>query len=151
MMGFNAIAQNERDRLYVASVDSILSCKLKRHLSFEYKSFYDTLNFRKVKIAFDGGILATIWVKSLGCEEIIFHIANDSLFCVEYQLSDPDNRGSLPPVTNYIIYFKNNQQVHYSVTSNWGGSKTCHSYSINDKSFLKDYYYYKSFCCPKNE
>jgi hypothetical protein len=137
-------AQNEKDSLYAISVDSIIAEKESKVLASEQLAFRDSLNRRNVFMGFDKGKLATIYFKGISCEKTTFYIHNDSLICVRYVIADPDSRSSLPPSTNYLIYFKNDQQVYNSQSTYWGGLKTCNTFSITQKDFLKEYYYYKS-------
>lgn len=138
------MAQNEKDSLYAISVDLIIAEKESKVLASEQLAFRDSLNRRNVFMGFDKGRLATIYFKGISCEETTFNIHNDSLICVRYELADPDSRSSLPPSTTYLIYFKNDQQVYNSQSSYWGELKTCNTFSITQKDFLKEYYYYKS-------
>lgn len=139
----NLVAQNEKDSLYAISVDSIISYKERKDLAFEQKEFKDSLNHRTVFMSFEKGSLVTIFFKGINCEETTFYIHNDSLICVRYTISDPDIRSSLPPSTTFIVYFKNDKQIYSSKLTYWGGAKTCSKFSIADKDFLNEYYYYK--------
>jgi len=139
----NVMAQKEKDSLYAIRVDSIISYKERKDLASEQKEFKDSLNHRNVFMSFEKGRLVTIYFKGINCEETTLYIHNDSLICVRYALSDPDIRSSLPPSTTYIVYFKNDKQIYSSKLTNWGGAKTCDKFSIADKDFLKEYYYYK--------
>jgi len=137
------MAQNEKDSLYAISIDSIISEEEIQILASEQLAFKDSLNRRNVFMGFNKGRLATIYFKGISCEETTFYIHNDTLICVRYVLSDPDNRSSLPPSTTHLIYFKNDKQVYSTKLTYWGGAKTCDKFSIAEKDFLKEYYYYK--------
>ncbi len=143
-MAFHLTAQNELDSVYVASVDSIINSKQEMISSLKYKQFRDRLNHSDVNMIFDKETLVTIYVESISCEETTFHIKNDSLILVKYTLSDPDIRSSLPPSKTINIYFKNDKQIYSSISTMFGSPKTCNSFSVENKNFIKEYYYYKS-------
>ena len=90
------------------------------------------------------GKLVTIHYTFISCEQTSFHVQNDSLICVEYQLSDPDIRSSLPPSKTHVIYFKHDKQVLVSLTKTiWGDPTTCDSHSVENKDFLEEFNFYK--------
>ncbi len=129
-IAFQLTAQNELDSVYVASVDSIIKSTQEKISSLRYKQFRDSLNHSDVNMIFDKETLVTIYVESISCEETTFHIKNDSLILVKYTLSDPDIRSSLPPSKTINIYFKNDKQIYSSVSTRFGGPKTCDSFSV---------------------
>ena len=138
------VAQNQIDSIYIAQIDSILIEKKKEDFEVYRVHFEDTSNHRWVAMDYHEGKLVTIHYTFISCEHTSFHVQNDSLICVEYQLSDPDIRSSLPPSSSHVIYFKQDKQVRSSlVISGWGDPTTCDSHSVENKDFLEEFNSYK--------
>lgn len=143
-MTIEVCAQDHIDSLYIAQVDSILIEKKKEDFEIYRVYFEDTSNLRRVAMDYHEGKLVSIHYQFIACEQTSFHVQNDLLICVEYQLSDPDIRSSLPPSRTHVIYFKQDKQVHSSlVISGWGDPTTCDSHSVENKDFLEEFNSYK--------
>lgn len=109
--------------------------------------FEDTLNQRTVVVNFENEKLTAIhylkWLPCGGTEQVTFYIANDSLVSVHYKISDPDIRSSFPPSITYFLSFKMDKQIGQDTHLNFVGPTTCTGFSVTDKDFIKEFYYYK--------
>jgi hypothetical protein len=151
LIALNVNAQSEIDSLYASNIDAWLKDKQFDYFSLKSKSFKDSVKHAEVYFGEYEGKLAGIYYRCLTCENTTMYAKNDSLICVNYQLSDPDIRSSLPPSTTFLIYFKNDKPV-YSKEFNWmGGAKTCDAFTSEKKNFLQEFYYYKSFYGQKDD
>jgi acid phosphatase class B len=146
-LAFKTNAQHEADSIYVAGIDALISAG---H-DIKIRAFNDSLNYRNVNMGFHEDKLVAIHYKHYSCEQAMFYVKNDSLVCVSYHLSDPDIRSSLPPSSDYIIYFKEDKALNISTSKFMGGAKSCQSFSIDKKDFLKEFYYFKSLLKQKDE
>jgi hypothetical protein len=138
------VAQNDLDSLYIKQIDSIRIKINQERYEITHMQYEDTTNNRTIVKSFDSENLVRIFYEHWHCESAIFYLQNDSLICIEYELSDPDVRSLKPPSTTYTIYYKNDQQIHFSKDDNLGGAKTCNEYSLDHKDFLKEFYFYKT-------
>ena len=147
ILAFKANAQHEADSIYVAGIDALMRVGHQ----IKIREFKDSLNYRNVIMGFHEDKLVAIHYKHYSCEQAMFYVKNDSLVCVSYHLSDPDIRSSLPPSNNYIIYYKEDKALSISASKFLGVPKSCQSFSIDKKDFLKEFYYFKSLLKQKDE
>jgi hypothetical protein len=146
-LAFKANAQHDADSIYVAGIDALISAG---H-DIKIRAFNDSLNYRNVNMGFHEDKLVAFHYKHYSCERAMFYVKNDSLVCVSYHLSDPDIRSSLAPSSDYIIYYKEDKALSISASKFQGGAKSCQSFSIDKKDFLKEFYYFKSLLKQKDE
>lgn len=141
------MAQDRSDSLNTSGSDSARKGTQIDIVGSTHKQFEDTLNQRTVVMTFEDEKLKTIhyrvWVRSEVTESATFHVDNDSLVYVEYTVSGPDIRSSLPPTIVYLVYFKNDKQTGSEKNVYRPGSLTLDGFSLKDRDFIKEFYYYK--------
>ena len=150
-------AQAQIDSIYISKVDSIINVRqgnsYKMPGKLVYKQVDDSLKMTTIAGIFENGQLISLYYTDFGCdfgcEDVTFHLHNDSLIYIKYFLSDPDIRSRPPPSTTYILYYKNEKQIYYSTSFYGSGARSCKEYSLDKKSFLEEFYYYKDILIDK--
>lgn len=147
---FNCIAQSISDSLYVVKIDSILLSKNNDDyagIKLEQKTIEDSTDYKTVIGRWKNGLLVDIsYYHSFGgCERARFHLVENALVMVEYQIADPDLYSEGPPSITYKVYFRENKAIMQLSSSYLGGPGPvyCTSYSISKKDFLSELSYYR--------
>jgi cell division protein FtsL len=136
-------AQTEADRLHVSTIDSIINTRERLSGQLKYMPLIDTVRTRRVESEHYNGKRTAIQVKEIDCESIYFYLHEDSLVCIRYMLSDPDERSMKPPSRTYSFYYRSDLQVYAAVEQWLGGAKSCSSFSVQQHDWIRDYTYFR--------
>jgi hypothetical protein len=122
----SATYKTKSDSLYVLKIDSIIKSKYNndnKGTDLTQKEVEDSTNNKTITGQYKNGVLVSVFCFHSfdECESTLFHLVDNELVMVVYQIAEPNVRSNKPPNKTYKIYYRDNQAIMQSISTCRGG------------------------------